>query len=183
MIDGILAAIGGLASGGLLGGAVGLFGTWLKGREEREMFKLKNAHDLAMREASRAEMELEHTLRLRQTEEEFAGKMAIAETEANAAMEVAASQALIASYGHDATRYGGGLVDAVRGLMRPAITLYLLAVMSVIAWNLYQMNAIEQVQPSEAWRLFALVVQDAVFLCVTAVTWWFGTRPTANRGR
>lgn len=182
MIDTIAATLSDIASGGLLGGAVGILGTWLKGREERELLKIKQGHELAMREASRAEMELEATLSLKQTEAEFAGKQAIAQTEADAAKEVAAASLMSASYQQDRASYGIKAVDAIRGLMRPLITLYLLGVMTAIAWHLYNLDVIAAVSPGEAWSLFSVVARDATFLAVTAVTWWFGTRPTTHRG-
>jgi hypothetical protein len=182
MIEGLLAALGSAVSGGLLGGLVGLAGNWLKASEERKLIAVKQAHELAMREATRAEMELEATLALRRTEAEYAGLQSIAQTEAEAAREVSANSLVSASYRHDRASYGGGWVDTARGIMRPFITLFLLLVMTTIAWHLYRMEAIAAIAPADAWHLFAVVVQDATFLAVTATTWWFGSRPTNHRG-
>lgn len=177
MIDAVLNLFG----GGVLGGIVGLFGTWLKAREEREKLKVEHEHRKAMRQLDLQEMQAEADLKLRQTETEYAGKQVIAETEANAAMDVAASKALTASYRHDKASYGIRFVDATRGLMRPIITVYLLAIMSLIAWKLYGIEAIAGIDANTAWKLFADVVRDATFLAVTAVTWWFGSRPNQRR--
>lgn len=182
MLDAVLNLFG----GGVLGGLIGLAGAWLKAREERAKMELEQQHQKDMRQLDLQEMQAEADLKLRQTETEFAGKQAIAETEAEAAMDVAASQALTASYKHDKATYGIRFVDAIRGLMRPVITIYLLGILSLIAWQLYGIEAIASIDAQTAWKLFSDVVRDATFLAVTAVTWWFGSRPNSRasgRGR
>lgn len=177
MLDAVLNLFG----GGVLGGLVGLAGTWLKAREERAKLELQHQHQKDMRELDLREMEREAELRLKQTETEFAGKQAIAETEAEAATEVAASEVQAASYRHDKAAYGGGWVDSLRGAMRPVITVYLLAVLSLVAWKLYGLEGMGGADATAQWLLFSDVVRDIVFLAVVAVTWWFGSRPNSRR--
>lgn len=197
MLENIVDFIG----SGVLGGVVGLVGTWLKSREEREQKKLDHQHALEMRTLDLKEMTHEAELALRQTKTELAGKQAIAQTEADAARDVAAADTQQASYRHDRITYAkgvlgalaGGLgnfmrallvfVDVIRGLMRPTITLYLLIVESAIAWMLYKvLSTLGGIPASQVAELLVMVVSGVIFLTTTAVTWWFGTRPN-SRGR
>lgn len=184
----LLGALGSLLGGGAAGGLIGLAGTWLKAREERETKRLDHAHELSMRELSMKEMEREADLRLRQTEAEVAGELAVAQ-------EVAAGQAQVASYGNDRATYSSGwkgllsgwvgalaafmmaLVDFARGMIRPMLTVYLIAILSTVALYLYKLTAAQSIPADRAWELLSMVVTDIAFLASTAVTWWFGSRP------
>ena len=151
-----------------------------------------------MRELDQADMRLEADLLLKQTETETQGQLALAQVEADAARDVMAGQVQAASYKQDKATYAKihqlsgwwgafwqgmlALVDMVRGFMRPAITLYLLVICSVIAWELYDLvEAMETLLPTQAWPLFQQVVNAIIFLCTTSVTWWFGSRPNQQR--
>lgn len=176
----MLELVTGLLGSATGGGLFGIVGTWLKGREERAKMKLEFDHEQAMAAQRQEELRLEADLALQQTEAEFAGKQAIAETEAEASMDVAASQLRAASYKHDRATYGGGIIDGVRGAMRPLITVYLLIVVTVIAFQMLGIDDLFATAPDEARAVVKQVVQDVVFLAVTAVTWWFGTRPNSR---
>lgn len=176
MIEMVLGLFGSATGGGLFG----IVGSWLKGREERRKMELEFDHEQTMRRLTQEEMRLEADLAIQQTEAEFAGKQAVAETEAEAAKDVAASELMAASYQHDKATYGGGLIDSIRGAMRPMITTYLLIVISMIAWKLFAIDDVFAAAPGDARALLGQVVQDMVFLAVTAVTWWFGTRPNSR---
>ena len=86
------------------------------------------------------------------------------------------------SYSHDKATYGGGFVDGLRGLMRPVITLYFAIIMTVIAYQLMKLNNGQWVNPTEAQAMLREVINAIIFLTTTAVTWWFGSRPS-NRGK
>ena len=118
-------------------------------------------------------------------------------SEANIARDVAEGE-LQAAYSQDQASYAAippqagiwarcwqgflALVEVIRGLMRPAITLFLLAICSMVAFELYDLaNALAMVDASAAWPLFQQVVNALLFLCTTAVTWWFGSRPNQQR--
>lgn len=175
--------IAGLLSSATGGGLFGILGSWLKGREEHRKLELQFQHEQEMRRLTQEELRLEAELAIQQTEAEYAGKRAVAETEADAAKDVAASELMAASYTHDRATYGGGFVDAIRGAMRPLITTYLLIVVSIIAYKLFGIEGMFAGAPEEARDLLTQVVNDVVFLAVTATTWWFGTRPNSQRRR
>lgn len=190
-----LTAISSLIGGGAAGGLIGLAGTWLRGREERETKRLDHAHAQAMRGLDLKELEREAELKLRQTDAEIAGAKAKATGELAIAQEVAAGQAQTASYDADRATYSSGWadklkgawggaaafmlasVDAMRGAVRPLLTVYLIGVLTLIAVYLYRLGAVQSVDAAVAWPLLARVVDDFAFLAATATTWWFGSRP------
>ena len=194
MIETLFAVLSSAAGGGILGLAGTAFKTW----QERKDRESQRDHDLKMRELDQADMRLEAELLLKQTATETQGQLALAQTEADAERDVAAAHLQAASYKQDKATYSKvdklsgwwgafwqgmlALVDMVRGFMRPAITLYLLVICSVIAWELYDLvEAMETLLPTQAWPLFQQVVNAIIFLCTTSVTWWFGSRPNQQR--
>ena len=165
----ILGAVGNVASGGILG----LVGTgihaWLKAREQKQ----KLEHEREQARIRLEEMKLEHQQRLEEIKAQGEADANKAAIEAQAAEARAEAEVRAASYRLDKATYGGGLVDAIRGLMRPAITLYTLGLMTAIGWLLYRAQGI----PAEmAGPLWTQIVQTVVFLATTCVTWWFGSR-------
>ncbi|PIP98536.1 MAG: hypothetical protein COW76_20455 [Shewanella sp. CG18_big_fil_WC_8_21_14_2_50_42_11] len=176
----ILAGIGSAASGGLLG----VFGTGIKMWADHKAEQAKQAFELQMRKLDQEEMTLEHSLRMKEVEAETKRDIAVASqnrlaTEAQAAADVEQGEmALVkSSYRMDKATYGGGFVDAIRGLMRPTLTLYFAILMAVISYQLMQINNGQWLDASEAQTMLRDVVNACIFLATTAVTWWFGSRP------
>ena len=84
-----------------------------------------------------------------------------------------------AHQGSRLARWAMGLVDMVRGLMRPAITTYTLALLTlVMLWvrELY-LRAGLQMTPTQVHELAMQCVGTVVYLATTTVVWWFGVRP------
>ena len=77
-----------------------------------------------------------------------------------------------------------GCVDFIRGLMRPAITLYLIALTSWVSYTLYdlivQLGAAD-FDGYEAIVLWRQVIDMVLYLTATAITWWFGSRPASRK--
>lgn len=197
MLDTLVGALGSAASGGMLGFLGSIAKGWLESRER----EAERRHQLAMRQMDLQEMEKEAELQLRQTEAELAGKARIATIEADAARDVADAELQAASYRNDAASYSTGvlatlsgawgaiarlllvLVDVVRGFMRPAITVYLLGLASLMTWQLHRLvQSVGTATPEQAWPLYQAAVEMVIFLTVACVAWWFGTRPT-TKGR
>ena len=172
----MLELLGNLLGSAAGGGVVGLIGTGIHGWLKQGELRARMAHELALRKLDREEMRLEADLALRH-----------AETEAAARIEVAEAQALTASFAHDAARYGGGWIDAVRGLMRPILTLYSLGLLTVIGSLLWRLvNGLDALPAEAMVALFEELVVAVVFLATTMSTWWFGSRGmrvTAEKGR
>lgn len=165
--------LGILTSGGA-GAIVGLIGSlatkWLEFKTLDK--KLQFETEMARIRTQELELEQAHAIALADKQ------MQIAEVEGRIAADVAAMGAFTESQKEARVQYGGW-VDQVRGLMRPVITLFLLTVTTAFAGMLWHrvggFNALDGYQLVD---LFDYLVRSAVFLTITAVSWWFGSRPT-----
>ena len=169
--DALMAVVGGGATG-ILGSAVqSLFQYKTKGLEiQQEKYRLD--HD-----ANMVKLESEANL-------------SIASQEAAAQADNNAFVMQTASYGHDKRQYmpdtgaptwvigALGIVDVIRGIVRPALTLYVAVAITTI---LVEANAlISKVDgldvelrlsaAQEIWRMVA-------YIATTIFFWWFGQRP------
>ena len=71
------------------------------------------------------------------------------------------------------------LVDWLNGVMRPALTIYLVGGSSVItwlAWKIMEASGLETMSVAQAIGIFSQVTSTMIYLAVSAVTWWFGDR-------
>lgn len=169
----------------------GLFG-WLKAKQEIQLAQVKSAHELAMKDKDAAIMR-----------EEWAGRTKVAATEAAGAEAVSANQAFAQSLLKEPERYSkaeslpdnwwgwflhGALVllDVIRGLVRPALTVYLCWVTTSIWFEVRHLANAEDLSTEQVVGVLTLVVDTILYLTTTCVTWWFGTRnkqepPTVRR--
>jgi len=91
--------------------------------------------------------------------------------------EEAKAQARTFEAAHESDRatYGNWLIDAIRGMVRPLITgwlVYLLSDMTFVLWELQDDNL-----DGEYWReLFRHLIVSWTYLTTTAVMYWFGSR-------
>ena len=150
----------------LTGGASGLIGTVLSGVMSFFQARQRHQQALEMRQLDMEEMRLEA---------ETAEKRAALELEARTSE--ADAKALAASYRAASSRWSKGLtltpaqawvmvvIDAVRGLMRPALTLFYL-------YGTYAIWA--AVLPGSDDGQHA--AQAMVYLSTTCTLWWFGSR-------
>ncbi len=147
---------------GLTGGLSGILGAGVTAVVGYFKTKAANAHDLAVRdqEYKMAQLEGENAAR--------SGALALE----SVAVE-AAGAARVASYG-PMTKLSGatspwvqnilGIVDAVRGLMRPAITLYALIAVSFMP------------KVVEFGHEMSGSAEAMIYVASTAVSWWFADR-------
>ena len=189
MID-ILSSV---LTGVLGGGATGLLGVllqrWFDHRKQQSDLDLIRLQLQAARETR--QMELEAQERMASNAEATKALQAqldahSREVEADAAAYAASVAGDRATYlapeaqqGSRLARWAMGLVDMVRGLMRPAITTYTLALLTlVMLWvrDLY-LRAGLQMTPAQVHELAMQCVGTVVYLAVTTVVWWFGVRP------
>lgn len=189
----MLDLISGAASAIFAGGATGLLGVafqrffdFLHQRQQLQLEREKMAHAVAMKNVDAAIMK-----------EEWAQRTKVAGIEGETQREVADTQAFAQSLLKEPERYATGerpkgkvgavgwlflaLVDAVRGIIRPGLTLYL-------AWQahqLYEQNrALVAVLGLDANTKDVLdihkhIVFTLLYLFTTCVLWWFGTRNKA----
>ncbi len=166
----------------LAGGATGLLGSvisvWGAFREKKE----QNQHEQKMQELALRAMELEAKLKLDQTI-----------VEGDIKEELAALETMRASYAHDEARYfkytgvkwidgmGGflfGLVDFVRGMIRPLITIGMAFVVVEIHNELLRLmeNLPQPLTPAEAAEIYSNLNNTVLYIATTVILWWFGAR-------
>lgn len=155
-----------LIMGVLSGGVTGLIGTVISGGMKFFENKQKHGHELAIMEMEIKQMHVEAEIAKDVAELEMEGKD-----------RQAAWAALEASYKESTSRMSTGdsqwlvMVDVVRGLMRPVITLGLLILMAVIYFTVAQ----DMVGP-EGTPVQVTIIATVLYVGTTAVLWWFGTR-------
>jgi hypothetical protein len=163
----------------LSGGVTGILGSVVSNVTDFFEQRRKNQHELELRKLDIKEMEKEY---------EYRKDVTAQKTQAEA-------QAI--SYEHDSRSYTSGmkikspwlkaplvLVDLVRGLVRPALTVFLIALVWMTFLKVQQVidaAGMEAIKPQKALGIYASVVDMILYLASTAVTWWFGTRPRSQQ--
>jgi hypothetical protein len=169
------------------GGATGIIGViaqrWAdyKNRQlDIEMQKAKQDHEIQMRKADAEIMA-----------QEWAARTRVAEVEAGAAMEVADSEAFAESYRMEPALYSASVkpsagqawmlvvLDFVRGSVRPILTLYL-SIISTLVYIEAQKHY-GSITPAESYELMKNIIGTIMYLWVTIVLWWFGTRNKSHK--
>ncbi len=159
------------AIAGGLGAITGIIGNWLVKREERKtlIIEFDQQHKMAI-------LNGEQQLQLASSERKtlsIKGDVAIDTTEAQAFKDSLAVSAKLV---------GVGFVDGIRGLMRPLITVFLLVMCSILAFNIHDLvGGLESLTSNSVFQLYRDIIFQLLFLTSTAVTWWFGSRPSKQR--
>ncbi len=169
----------------LTGGATGLLGSLFTGVFRYFEEKRKEEHEIAMRKLDMEEMDREWQYRNR-----------MADREAATRLEESADSLMRSSYKNDVATYSRWhdippwgvipllVVDLVRGLVRPSLTVLLIA----IVWSTREevlgvlaATGVDGLSPSMALSIYQDVVQTILYCATTALLWWFGTRFTQRR--
>ena len=162
---------------GLIGVAVQRYADYKNRQLEMQIAKQKFDQDLALKQVDMQIME-----------KEWAARVQVAQTEAEAAADAAASQAFAASYAMEPKRYSEGvpvgkaggfllvLLDLFRGVVRPALTVYLCVLTTMIYYQARILIDREDLDPEQALQIEHLIVGTILYLTTTCVLWWFGTR-------
>lgn len=155
-----------LLMGVLSGGVTGLIGTVISGGMKFFENKQKHGHELAIMDMEIKQMHVEAEI-----------ARDVAELDMESKDRTAAWSALEASYKESTSRMSTGdsqwlvMVDVVRGLMRPVITLGLLLGIGVIYFTVGADTTLPDGTP-----MTVNIIQTVLFVGTTAVLWWFGTR-------
>ena len=182
----MLELIGTGIMGILSGGATGLLGVgiqrladyWNK-KQDLEKLKLQYDHEANMRDKDAAIME-----------QEWAARTKVAEVEGASREAVADAGAFAASFGMEPTRYSEGvkpgkvagfllvLLDAIRGIVRPGLTLYLCWIATMMYEESRAVLAIADLPTNTdlVMNVYQQIVFTLLYLFTTCVLWWFGTR-------
>lgn len=120
--------------------------------------------------------------------QEWAGRTQVAQAEAAGKEAVADAQAFSASFAMEPQRYSEAskvtegqqwilvLLDALRGSVRPLLTVYLCALTTMVYLQARALLAKEDLDVAAAMDLEKLIVGNILYLTTTCVLWWFGTR-------
>jgi hypothetical protein len=190
LIQGAMAILSGGATG-LLGVIAGkVFEGWQR-KQEIDKIKLQHEHDIAMKKADAEIMAQEWAARTKMATVEAAGREAVADAEAFAksfeqepkryseGMEPPKG-GKVATFVQGAGWYMMVLVDALRAIVRPGLTLYL----CWIATRMYEesravmamLNLDGTAQQAMLSTVHSQIVYTMLYLFVVCVTWWFGSR-------
>lgn len=168
----LLALMGTSGFGALLGWVGGMvnrvFDLKMKDKE-MALLQLQQAHDLAKLDKEREYMLAEAEQKLQVVQEEGAQQLVRYGYEAQTK-----------SYDNDKAAYGGGMVDTIRGVIRPfATAIYGLASLVMVAVVLYYGFFIYNLSFSapQIHGMMQQSVQWVFFMAEMCVGWWFGSRP------
>ncbi len=168
MLTAILSFFGSSAMGSLIGWLGGAFNRWidLKGKTLDYQFQLDKAK-------ADKEYMLEEAKVALEREKEVT----------NREIEVAGYAAMSSSYDADKETYGGGFVDAVRGLLRPLLTLcFFVLNVGLVVW-VADMVQVKEV-PFSNEQLFDLamkVIAWSMFQGGVCIGWWFANRSQGGK--
>ncbi len=191
----------------IFGGLTGLIGTIWNSYNNRKIKELDikdkeaaRAHDLKMVEAETQAMIEESKASIRITSAKVEGTIELEEVKAYGTAQRVGNKNVFASVFMEKLFQATGpvawvahpvgvlvcllfgIVDTVKGLARPAITVYLLAVSTWVtmkAWELAQQIQY-QFSAMEAIGLLSSILSTVLYLTTTSVTWWFGDRMVAK---
>ena len=186
----------------IFGGITGLFGTALT-----EIFKYKNQkmqfdHDTKMVALNTAAMKEESKMQIAVTKTKIEGAVELADSESYKESLKSASTPAFSDKWIDRLfsiegkvgkffaipaaifiAFGFAFVDWLRGFMRPALTLYLTGMSSVItymAWTLINAKGMEVMTISQAVSIYNETTSVIIYLTVSTITWWYGDRAASK---
>lgn len=168
LLTGLLSSSG---LGSLIGWAGGAINRWIDLRnrdKDIEVLKLNQAHELAKLDKDKEFMLAEYQQR-----------MQVATIEGETKVEAAGYDALTASYGNDKATYGIKSVDAIRGVVRPVLTILFFVLSCVVFWVVAQYVWTRGVPLTndQLYELFRYCVYWILFQASVCVGWWFAMRP------
>lgn len=179
----------------LIGVVTGLVGNIVTSYSNLRMQKLKNEHEVAMIQAETAAMAAEAKANIQITETAVQGelermdsniyhetvKQATEKSLPNKLLELLMAKWYTMPFGVILSVLLG-LVDFLKGLIRPGLTIYLVVLTSFLTFQAIRIIGLKQglMSTGEALGLFKDVTSIVIYLTVSCVTWWFGDRRTAK---
>lgn len=175
----LLGSIFGGGVTGLLGAVLQRYSDYKTKQLELQMQEKNNAHEIEMKKADAEIMA-----------QEWAGKTQVAETEAKAAESTADAQGFTAAITSEPQRYSTAAtmttgqawlmvaLDFLRGVVRPALTLYLCAITTMVYWEARALVGPNRppISVDDAVGLLTIITSTILYLTTTCVCFWFGTR-------
>ncbi len=123
--------------------------------------------------------------------QEWAARTKVADIEATAKVDVEDAKAFSAALTSEPARYSVGtlsekqnwlmvFLDFVRGVIRPGLTVYLCAITTAIYIKASRLLNGDVILPGMAYDMVQNIINTILYLTVTCVCFWFGTR---NKGK
>lgn len=170
----------------LSGGATGLIGTALQSVYQYKTRKL----DIEL-EKSKAANELEQRkLDIEMQKQEWASRTQIAEITTAGEVDKADAETLAASYQMEPEQYSEKtllthaqnwlfvIVDTLKALIRPSLTIYLCIITSLIY---FQTRGLINTNQGDSFALLEKLVNTILYVTTTCILWWFGSRNSNSK--
>lgn len=179
MLEILGTVVGSIFSGGatgIIGVIAQRFADYKNKQLDLQIQAQKFEQDVKMKEIDRDIMQAEYAAKLQITQVETAG-----------ATDVAEAQAFAESFKLEPQRYAAValtpkqnwlmvLLDFCRGIVRPALTIYLCALVTIIYYLARDKVQGEDLTSDEALELLKLITGTILYVWTTCTLWWFGTR-------
>lgn len=167
-----------LFTSGGVGAAIGLAGGIATRWQQLKMDQAKFKFDLDMANVRAKEFEAESKHELDMADKQVER----AEVEGKIAVDVVNSESFKEGLKVQTIATGIKWVDAIRGLMRPLITVYMLGFATWLAVTVHlRVGGLDALPEQMISTLYMQVLDDVFFLTTTSVAWWFSSRPASTR--
>lgn len=173
ILDSILSVVSGGATG-LIGTAVQSIYQYKTRQLDIDLEKTKAANEI---EKQKLDIEMQ--------KQEWASRTQIAQVTTQGEVDKADAAALVASYDMEPQQYSEKsllthgqewimvLLDALRGIIRPGLTIYLCVVVSLIY---FQTRGLIDTNQGDAFALLEKLVNTILYVTTSVILWWFGSR-------
>ncbi len=171
------------------GGATGIIGAAISRYSDYKTKQLDNAHSQIMKEN---EIQMKN-LDIKVIELEWAGRNSIATIEADARMDVADSQAFNTALNSEPKIYANSskftkaqntimvILDFIRGVIRPGLTLYLCAITTAVYLQAGTIIKDQPITIQHAVDIYIQISSTILYLTTTVVLFYFGSRPKKEK--
>ncbi len=167
----------GLLSSTGFGAITGLIGSIATKVMEYKTLGRKLEYDVQMAEIRQREVEAEQSHELAMADKQ----MERAQVEGQLVVDAEEMRAFTESQKQN--KVGEGPMAAVRSLVRPVVTFYLLTACTVLTYLIWKaIGGLDALPTKELVEIFRHTIYTIFFLASTAVTWYFGSRPSSQRG-
>jgi len=182
---------------GIIGNVVGAFFKHKQAKIELETKKLEFSHEAKMVELETKAMILEAKANIKITQAQAEGAIELEDAKAYIESQKEGNKSLFNNKWIDSlltveNKWAKiitipvasiiailfGFVDFLRGLIRPALTIYLCGITTWITWMAWKIMNLEglTITALQATNIFNDVTSIVTYLTISCVTWWFGDR-------
>jgi hypothetical protein len=191
----ILEILGSIFSGGatgILGIVAQRFADYKNKQLDMQLEGQRHANTVALRELDSRIMAQEAAAKIEVTTLEGENANALQELKNEGEIAKADGVAFTKSYELEPKLYNSGklttgqqwvmvILDAIRGSVRPLLTIYLCVLTTYIYFQAKGLLSQEDLDVDQAMELTKYVVHSILYLTTTIVLWWFGTRNKATK--